>query len=137
MRNTTQIQIRFSDLDMARHVHNAAYLQYFELGRMDLLRQFMDKDHDWLRIGIILARNEVDYRKPIHLAQNVQIQTWCGKLGAKSFDLFYSVQSADDGSVFAEGRSVMVCFDYSKQASIPLPEAWRTALAQLMDTSDN
>ncbi|HRO40765.1 MAG TPA: thioesterase family protein, partial [Flavobacteriales bacterium] len=66
MKITTPVQVRFSDLDMARHVHNAVYLEYFELGRMDLLRQFMEPDHDWVRTGLILARNEVDHRRPIH-----------------------------------------------------------------------
>mgnify|MGYP003794525845 FL=1 len=133
MKITTPVQVRFSDLDMARHVHNAVYLQYFELGRMDLLRQFMQPDHDWVHTGLILARNEVDHRKPIHLADPVQVQTWCGKIGSKSFDLNYQVQHAKDGSVFAEGRSVMVCFDYSRQCSIEVPAAWRTALARFMN----
>lgn len=135
MKITTPLQVRFSDLDMARHVHNAAYLQYFELGRMDLLRRFVEKDHDWTRLGLILARNEVDYRKPIHLADPVHIRTWCGKLGTKSFDLHYEVLHAEDGSLFAEGRSVMVCFDYTQQLTIPLPDAWRTALARMMESN--
>jgi acyl-CoA thioester hydrolase len=129
----TPVQVRFSDIDMARHVHNAVYLQYFELARMDLFRRFMEKDHDWTRLGLILARNEVDHRRPIHLADRVQVRTWCGKLGSKSFDLLYRVESPEGGKPFAEGRSVLVCFDYTKQASIPIPEAWRTALGRLME----
>ncbi|MCL4281253.1 MAG: acyl-CoA thioesterase [Flavobacteriales bacterium] len=133
MRISTPIQIRFSDVDMARHVHNATYLHYFELGRMDLLRRFMEKDHDWLHQGLILARNEVDYLKPIHLDEPVEVQTWCGKVGGKSFDLLYEVRGTGNGKVHARGRSVMVCFDYSRQESIPVPEAWRGALAQFME----
>ena len=131
---TTPIQIRFSDVDLARHVHNAVYLQYFELGRMNLLRQFMDKNHDWMIVGLILARNEVDYRLPIHLAEEIAVETSCTKLGNKSFDLSYAVFSMKDGErrLHAEGRSVMVCFDYTKNATIPLPEEWRTALARMM-----
>ena len=30
------IQIRFADVDMARHVHNAVYLHWFEAARMAL-----------------------------------------------------------------------------------------------------
>ncbi len=118
---------------MARHVHNAVYLQYFELGRMNTLRQFIEKDHDWVRMGLILARNEVDHRKPIHLADPVEVQCWCGRIGAKSFDLLYQVRHVHDGTIFAEGRSVMVAFDYAQQASIPLPDAWRSGLAQLLE----
>ena len=135
----TPIQIRFSDVDLARHVHNAAYLQYFELGRMDLLRQFMDKNHDWMSTGLILARNEVDYRLPIHLSDEIFMETSCAKLGTKSFDLSYAVVSMKDGQrrVHAEGRSVMVCFDYTKNAPFPLPEEWRTALARMMKNEES
>lgn len=134
MKNITPIQLRFSDVDMAKHVHNAAYLQYFELGRMGLLRQFMEENHDWTTAGLILARNEVDYRIPIHLNYNVQIETWCGAIGTKSFDLRYAIRGTQDDRTFAEGRSVMVCFDYTRQITILIPEAWRTALARMMET---
>jgi len=132
MRITTAIQVRFSDVDLACHVHNAVYLHYFELGRMDLLRQVVGKDHDWLRTGLILARNEVDYRRPIRLADPLQVQTWCAKIGGKSFDLRYEIQHAEHGALFAEGRSVMVCYDYAARQSMPMPSTWRTALARLM-----
>lgn len=130
----TPIQIRFSDVDLGRHVHNAAYLQYFELGRMELLRRVIGPDHDWVKTGLILARNEIDYRLPIHLADQVTVETRCLKVGTKSFNLGYTLFSERDGQrrIHAEGVSVMVCFDYTKQQSIPMPEAWRTALEHMI-----
>ncbi|MBS1937761.1 MAG: acyl-CoA thioesterase [Bacteroidetes bacterium] len=136
MKISTPVQIRFSDVDLGQHVHNAAYLHYFELGRMEFLRSLVEKDHDWRKLGLILARNEVDYRLPIHLADRISVETRCTKLGTKSFDLGYAVVSAGlDGSrrLHAEGHSVMVCFDYTSQRSIPVPEAWRTALARYLE----
>lgn len=131
---TTPIQIRFSDVDLGKHVHNAAYLQYFELGRMDLFRAFMEKDHDWMRVGLILARNEIDYRLPVHLSDKISVETRCIRIGSKSFDLGYAVFSEKEGKrrLHAEGRSVMVCFDYTSQRSMPLPGQWRDALEQLL-----
>ena len=134
MRTRTSIQLRFNDVDMARHVHNAVYLSYFEQGRMDLLRSFIPKEHDWSRQGMILARNEVDYLIPLHLSDTVEVETWCSKLGTKSFDLSYALFAKRDGPrrIHAQGRSIMVCFDHEKQASIPIPDAWRKALARMM-----
>lgn len=134
MRNTTPIQIRFNDLDLAGHVNNAIYLVYFELGRMDMQRHFIPKDHDWMSTGFILARNEVDYRIPILLHDKVQVQTWCSRVGVKSFDLRAVAIGMDDGRIFAECRSVLVCFDYINQCSIPLPEEWRNTLARIMES---
>ena len=117
------------------HVHNGVYLSYFEQARMDFLRQFIEKDHDWKQFGLILARNEVDYRQPVHLSDTVEVETWCSNVGNKSFDLSYAlfVKTTDGRNLCTQGRSVMVCFDYKVGASIRVPEAWRLALARLME----
>ncbi|MBL8001726.1 MAG: acyl-CoA thioesterase [Flavobacteriales bacterium] len=135
MRTKTPIQVRFHDIDMAHHVHNAVYLSYFELARMDFLRQFIEKDHDWKKFGLILARNEVDYRQPVHLSDQVEVETWCSNVGNKSFDLSYAlfVKQPDGRKLCTQGRSVMVCFDYVAGTSISVPDAWRIALARLME----
>lgn len=128
------IQIRFADVDMARHVHNAVYLQWFELARMALLRGFIAPDHDWRKEGLILARNEVDYRMPVHLTDRIEAEAWCGTIGNKSFDLLYAIRRLDGpkAGICAEGRSVMVCYDYTDDKSIAVPGPWRLALEQLV-----
>ncbi|HRD53589.1 MAG TPA: thioesterase family protein [Flavobacteriales bacterium] len=132
----TPIQIRFADLDMAHHVHNAVYLHWFELSRMELLRRFIPSGHDWKQQGLILARNEVDYRLPIHLHDRIEGHCQAGRIGSKSFDLHYRIVREKEGKeeICAEGRSVMVCFDYAANGSIELPQEWRNALAQLSES---
>lgn len=128
----TAIQIRFGDVDMARHVHNAAYLHYFELARMALLSSFIGKDHDWRRQGLILARNEMDYLKPVHLSDRIEVDCWCSHLGSKSFTLSYAVEriTRSGHERCADGKSVLVCMDYDTGNTIGLPLAWRSALEQ-------
>jgi len=127
------IQIRFADLDMAHHVHNAVYLHWFELARMELLRQFIPPGHDWKKLGLILARNEVDYRQTIHLHDRIVGHCHAGRIGTKSFDLHYRIVRVKEGQeeLCAEGRSVMVCFDYAANGPIAVPQEWRNALEQL------
>lgn len=132
---TLPIQIRFADLDMAHHVHNAVYLHWFELSRMELLRRFIPPGHDWKKQGLILARNEVDYRQPIHLHDRIEGRCRAGRIGTKSFDLHYRIVRVKDGQeeLCAEGRSVMVCFDYATNNSTELPTTWREALEKLSE----
>ena len=134
---TCPIQIRFADVDMAHHVHNAVYLQWFELARMQLLRAFIPPKHDWRKQGLILARNEIDYRRPVHLNDAIETDCRAGRVGEKSFDLHYAVYRVKDGqrSLCAEGRSVMVCYDYEAGQTIAVPDAWRMAL--LTTNQDN
>ncbi|MBL7962513.1 MAG: acyl-CoA thioesterase [Flavobacteriales bacterium] len=135
MRTKTPIQVRFNDVDMARHVHNAVYLSYFELARMDFLKRFIEPQHDWRGQGLILARNEVDYRKPVHLHDRVEVEAWCSNIGRRSFDLSYTLFIVADNTrtPAAQGRSVMVCYDYNAGTSIALPDAWRVELARIME----
>lgn len=127
------IQLRFADIDMAHHVHNGVYLHWFELARMELLRRFIPPGHDWKQQGLILARNEVDYRQPIHLHDRIEGHCHAGRIGTKSFDLHYRIVRVKDGQeeTCAEGRSVMVCFDYVAGAPFAVPEPWREALNKL------
>ncbi len=136
MISTTPIQVRFNDIDMAGHAHNAVYLSWFEQARMDLLRLFIERKHDWKVNGLILARNEVDYRSPVHLSDQVEVDCWCDRLGSKSFDLRYALFTVTDGTreLRTEGRSVMVCYDYTANTTVPIPGEWRNALARMMVT---
>lgn len=130
------VQLRFADLDMAHHAHNAVYLHWFELARMELLRSFVPQGHDWRTQGLILARNEVDYRAPVRLHDRIEAECWCGAIGNKSFDLHYAIVRTADGEriTCAEGRSVMVCFDHQAGGSVPIPLPWRQALEKLRAT---
>jgi acyl-CoA thioester hydrolase len=124
------IQIRFADVDMARHVHNGVYLHWFELARMELLKSVVPADNDWAVTGLILARNEVDHRMPVRLNDTITAEAWCSAIGNKSFDLSYRIvrHHGERTEVCAEGRSVMVCYDHRQERSIPVPDAWRAAL---------
>lgn len=130
MSTRVPIQVRFADVDMARHVHNAVYLHWFEAARMKFLEQVVPADNDWSKLGLILARNEVDYRMPVRLHDSIEAEAWCSAVGTKSFDLSYRIHriGGDAPGICAEGRSVMVCFDYTVQRTIAIPEDWRRQL---------
>ena len=123
---------------MAGHAHNGVYLSWFEQARMDLLGTFIDPEHDWKVHGLIVARNEVDYRGPVHLGDQVEVDCWCDRIGSKSFDLRYALFVANNGErqLRTEGRSVMVCFDYLRNSAIPVPRLWRDALATMSQNND-
>ena len=74
MNSNTKIDIRFSDIDVAGHVHNSKYLCYFELGRIDFLSKLSGENWNWRKKGLILGRNEVDYLVPIYLKDKKEIE---------------------------------------------------------------
>lgn len=127
------VQVRFADVDMAGHVHNSVYLHWFELARMEYLKLVIPAGNDWRTQGLILARNEVDHRMPVRLNDTVIAEAWCSAIGRSSFDLSYRIQrtTGDRPGVCAEGRSVLVCFDYAGERSMTIPTDWAQALNTL------
>lgn len=123
------LQIRFCDVDSLGHVNNAVHLSYFEMGRMELFR-ISGLKIDWSKTGIILARIEIDYLKPILLNDKLEVICKAGKTGNKSFELFYEIISVRESiqELLCKGKSIQVCFDYRLNKSIPIPENWKEIL---------
>lgn len=124
------IEIRFADIDVMGHVNNAIYLNYFEQARMKWFENLAGKEWDWYKQGILLARNEIDYKQPVRLHDDLKIESWCSKIGNKSIELCYEVfvQKGDERILKAQGLSVMVFFDYTTQKTITVPDDWRNWL---------
>ncbi len=125
--NSYPIHIRFNDLDVYGHVNNAIYLTYFEEGRSQYFRDKVGQDWDWQNEGILLARNEIDYKQPILLSDEVRIEVWISAFGTKSVNIGYRIikKGKNEWITCTTGKSVIVCFNYSNQQTILVPERWR------------
>ncbi len=132
MKTITKIQIRFGDVDMAHVVHNAAYLYYFEQGRIDFFHEHLtDKNWDWKKKGLIVGRNEVDYLIPIRLNDEVYVETTCDHVSNKSFTLSYHIYNGineENRKLLAKGRSILVCMNYEENKSVTVYKEWRDKL---------
>ena len=116
--------VRFRDLDGMAHVNNAVFMTYMESARIEYFTS--------LGLGrnplgdLILARAEIDFRAPITYGEEVEVGVRVGRIGTKSFDLEQELRA--DGRLAAEGRFVLVAYDYSLSSSRDIPEEWRERL---------
>jgi acyl-CoA thioester hydrolase len=126
-------EIRFADIDAMGHVNNAVYFTYFEQARMHFFSQLVDEHWDWNEHGILVARNEVDYKMPIFLHDKVEIVVYCKHIGSKSITLAYEVkkQTSSGEVVCSVGASVVVCFNHKSNKTAEVPAQWREAFAKL------
>lgn len=123
-------EIRFVDIDAFGHVNNAHYLTYFEQARVKYFDDIVGWKYDWSKQGIILARAEINFVVPVLFRDEVIIMTRCSRLGNKSFDMEYRLVKTENGNevLLADGKTVMVAFDYQLNQSIPIPELWKQVL---------
>ena len=126
-KHKTPIQIRFKDVDAFHHVNNANHFTYLELARVKYFDDIAGQEMNWSKQGIILANAKVDYKLPILFKDKIFIYTKCSRIGNKSFELSYSIVKEKGGKeiVAAEASTVLVCYDYEKAQSIPMPEEWK------------
>jgi acyl-CoA thioester hydrolase len=77
--------------------------------------------------GLILARIEIDFRKPITGYQNYFVNLRVSRLGNKSFDFEYAITCEENNTVdiVATAKSVMVCFDYRTNKTIEIRKNWK------------
>jgi len=122
---TTDVGVRYRDLDAFGHVNNAVYATYFEEARVAYLREVLDRDPD--AIETVLAALEIEYRSPIRELEPVEVAVRAAEPGESSLTLTYEVRAG--GDVVAVGETVQVRVDPGTGEAVPLPDAWRDRIA--------
>ena len=131
-RFTTDIQMRFRDIDGMGHVNNAVYLSYVELARTQFyMHQANKRTLD--EIDFILARVEVDFESQATWGDQIQVAVWPSKIGNSSFTLSYEVKEKRSGRILARAKSVLVSYDYETRKSKPIPDEFRTLLQAALE----
>ena len=135
MKSKYEIEVRFRDIDAMGHVNNAVYLSYFEQARIGFFNAIVDDKWDWNKLGVLLARNEINYLAPLLLNEKAWIETRCSKMGEKSLTFEYEIKKQVKGGeqLITTGLSILVCFDASSHQTIPVPQIWRDKIIVLAE----
>jgi acyl-CoA thioester hydrolase len=129
LRFIQRFRVALSDVDMLRHVNNAAYVRWLETIRSEyfaevLLGEIASKE------GIIMAKLSIDYVMPLQYRERVAVGCKVSRVGSKSFDFTYEVWSEDRNARSAHAVTTVVTMNYETGKTIPVPEAWRAAIAK-------
>ena len=121
-----QLDVRFRDCDSMGHVNNAVYFTYLEQCRLTFWRQLTGEGSPLSRV--IVAHAECDYRSPALFGDRIEVGLNVGEIRRSSFVLLYQINHVESGRRLADGRTVMVTYDYAAGASVPIPPATRSLL---------
>ncbi|MDT0301238.1 acyl-CoA thioesterase [Streptomonospora wellingtoniae] len=120
-------QVRFADLDPLNHVNNVRMLTYLEDARIAFLRPDFGTEGGSPFGGLVVARHEIDYLRPILLrSEPLRVETRVTEVRNASFRLAYQI--CDDDHVYARAVSVLVGYDVQGQAIRRLDQAERDYL---------
>ena len=124
---STELAVRWRDLDAFNHVNNAMYLRYLEEAR---LRWLLTLAGPWMdaHVAPVVASALVNFKRPIAWPEDVKVELFVDRLGNSSCTLGHRILSAKDATVlYCDGHVVMVWFDSRSGRSSPLPECVRAA----------
>jgi acyl-CoA thioester hydrolase len=116
------LEVRFRDLDAMGHVNNAVTVTYLEMARTAFYRDVFGARHA-RDFNFIIARVEVDYRRPILFGEPCRVGLRVGSIGRSSFGFDYRLEASEE--IAAVARSVQVFYDYERQAKIGVPDGFR------------
>lgn len=127
----TQVRVRYAETDQMGVVYYANYFVWFEVGRVEHLRQsginYTDMEADGCKIAVVEARCR--YKAPARYDEVITVRTRVSRRRGPIVHFQYEALRASDGTLLAEGETVHVCIDANFQACA-LPEKYRLAIEE-------
>jgi len=122
-----RLRVSFCDIDMLQHVNHAAYIVWAETALVSYLADVLGEPVAG-RNGVILARLEFDYERPLEYREDIAVGCRIARLGRKSLDFVYEIWSETRGDRAARGLAALVAYDHEAKTSKVVPERWREAI---------
>lgn len=127
----TQVRVRYAETDQMGVVYHSNYLIWFEVGRVEFIRQLgldyksMEREEG---CGIAVVRVDVRYRAPARYDDVLVVQTRLLAARGAVIRFGYKILRAEDGVLLCEGETahVVVGMDM-KRRSLPQRYAERFA----------
>jgi acyl-CoA thioester hydrolase len=124
----SRFTVPFADIDMMQHVNNVAYIRWAEMMRSEYFAQAIGEAINGKR-GIIQATIDFTYERQLHYRERIAIGCRIPRIGNKSWDFGYEIWSETHEHRAAYGITTVVAYDFIAQATIPIPQSWRDAIA--------
>ena len=121
-----QLRVRYAETDQMGVVYHANYIVWFEVGRVEMLRQlgFTYRDMELHEdIHIAVADVHCRYKAPARYDDLLTIRTRLVNVRGSILHFGYEIVRADVGKTLAEGESVHIVVN-SKFQRIHLPEKY-------------
>jgi len=118
---STQLEVRVSDLNYGNHVGNDQVLSLVHEARRRYIRSLGADEIGADGMGFVIADAAVVYRAQAFYGDNLTLEVAAGEFQSRSCAFFYRVSKP--GSVVAEARTGVVCFDFKAQKAVAFPPA--------------
>jgi acyl-CoA thioester hydrolase len=122
LEHTITIRVRYPEVDAMGYLHHSRFLQYFELGRVEMLRAQGVNYADLERQGVffVVAKAEIRFRAPARYDEELTLITKIARQTHVRVDHTYLLKRGQ--TLLAEGSTTIACVDRNGQM-IQIPES--------------
>jgi acyl-CoA thioester hydrolase len=107
--HTITLRVRYPECDQMGYVHHSIFVQYFEMGRIELLRNLGHSYADLERDGIffVVAKVEVKYKAPARYDEELTLTTRIVRQTHVRIDHTYQLKRGE--TLLAEATTTIAC----------------------------
>jgi acyl-CoA thioester hydrolase len=127
--NETRLRVRYAETDQMGVVYHSNHLIWFEVGRVELMRQMGFSYRDMERADgrfIAVAEATCRYRAPVFYDEEVIVRTRLKTVRESVIIFSYELTRADTGTLLAEGETTHIVTDSAMKIAA-LPEKYLSA----------
>ncbi len=121
--NKTQIRVRYADTDQMQFVYNGKYLEYFEVGRTEMLRE-IDLPYNKIEtegLQLPVLETYVKYLRPAFYDDILTIHAFVKEIPQFKIHIEYEIFRNDEPEVIAEGFTEHVFIKKDTKKAIRIP----------------
>ena len=119
--HTLTLRVRYPECDPMGYLHHSVFLQYFEMGRIELLRSLGHAYADLEKAGLffVVVKVQVNYRAPARFDDELTLITRIERQTHVRIDHAYELRRGD--TLIAEAKTTVACVDPKGQVQL-IPE---------------
>lgn len=125
----TEHRVRYADTDKSGGVYYASYLNWFEIGRVELIRSLgiTYSQIEGKGLSVPVVEINVKYKEPLEYDDLIVLKTSIAKVGTSSIRFEYRLNNDSETKKVAEAYTIHVFID---QEGVPkrIPESIRSLL---------
>lgn len=123
VKNTTQLRVRYAETDQMGYVYYGNYAAYYEVGRVELMRQLGTSYREIEEMGIMLPVRDfsVRYFKAAKYDDLITIETRLEEMPGVRITFLYDIYN-NKKELLTSAKTTLVFIDKKTQKPIQAPE---------------
>lgn len=126
---SAEIRVRLPETDAVGVVYHGTFFTYFDVARMDYLRQLglLEQFRAGQSLNLVVHAS-ADFRSPARFDDVLVVHVRVHRIGDSSVGFEFKVNQKTDGRLVAEGKSVHSFIDSRTWKPTRVPESFRQAI---------